>query len=229
MKVKIGPYINRWVSNVHTNYMNKKYGWAEWKDNSNKFEEYLEKLEDTLQGIYNLTINRWLDNKQRKFKIKIDGYDTWSMDHTLAPIILPMLKQLKETKHGSPIVELKDVPVEMRTTHHEDWTQQLVFDFYKEEGSDTEWDMLHKRWEWILDEMIWAFEQLQDDCDWEAQYWEKEPEFDFDKKNLTNGKEYVPVTWKTAGVCDFDGLKAHEDRIENGTMLFGKYYLSLWD
>ena len=70
MKVKIGPYINRWVSNVHTNYMNKKYGWAEWKDNSNKFEEYLEKLEDTLQGIYNLTINRWLDNKQRKFKIK---------------------------------------------------------------------------------------------------------------------------------------------------------------
>jgi hypothetical protein len=37
--------------------------------------------------------------------VHIDRYDTWSMDHTLADIILPMLKQLKETKHGSPNVD----------------------------------------------------------------------------------------------------------------------------
>jgi hypothetical protein len=34
--------------------------------------------------------------------IKIHDYDTWNMDHTLALVILPMLKQLKETKHGYP-------------------------------------------------------------------------------------------------------------------------------
>ena len=39
--------------------------------------------------------------KQRT-SIKIHKYDTWSMDHTLAPIILPMLVQLKETTHSHP-------------------------------------------------------------------------------------------------------------------------------
>ena len=49
--------------------------------------------------------HNWLYNwfgyspKQRT-RIKIHNYDTWSMDCTLAHIILPMLKQLKETKHG---------------------------------------------------------------------------------------------------------------------------------
>ena len=35
-------------------------------------------------------------------EIVIHSWDTWSMDHTLALIILPMLKQLKATKHGYP-------------------------------------------------------------------------------------------------------------------------------
>ena len=44
----------------------------------------------------------WLDSKKtRSIYIKIDRYDTWSMDSTLSMIILPMLKQLKETKHAS--------------------------------------------------------------------------------------------------------------------------------
>ena len=34
--------------------------------------------------------------------VRIDKQDTWSMDYTLAHVILPMLIQLKETKHGSP-------------------------------------------------------------------------------------------------------------------------------
>ena len=35
-------------------------------------------------------------------EIKIDPWDTWSMDHTLAYIIHPMLVQLKDTQHGYP-------------------------------------------------------------------------------------------------------------------------------
>lgn len=34
--------------------------------------------------------------------VKIDPWDTWSMFNTLAAITLPMLKQLKATKHGYP-------------------------------------------------------------------------------------------------------------------------------
>lgn len=39
---------------------------------------------------------------KQRVKIKIDTQDTWSMDHTLAYIIHPMLIQLKETTHGYP-------------------------------------------------------------------------------------------------------------------------------
>ena len=46
--------------------------------------------------------------------IKIDKWDTWSMDSTLSPIILPMLKQLKATKHGAPYIDDEDVPAKLR-------------------------------------------------------------------------------------------------------------------
>lgn len=131
MKVKIGPYHYRIVSNVYTHYMNKRHGfiWPEYgqkglinKDAPFK-EALLERLEDTLQWIYNHSINLYLDKKERKVQIHIDKHDTWSMDDTLAHIILPMLKQLKETTHGYPS------------------------------------DLNEQEWDEILDEMIWAFEQ----------------------------------------------------------------------
>ena len=48
--------------------------------------------------------------KQQKVSIKIDPWDTWSMDLTLALIIHPMLKQLHKTSHGAPYVDDEDVP-----------------------------------------------------------------------------------------------------------------------
>ena len=113
MKVTIGPYVDRWVSYVHYNYMNKKYDFR-WDDNNTRYERFLERLEDTLQWIYNHSINLFLDKKQRKVKVKIHNYDTWAMDDTLALIILPMLKQLKATKHGVPMVDNEDVPEHLR-------------------------------------------------------------------------------------------------------------------
>ena len=49
----------------------------------------------------------WLDrlfgwNPKQKISVRIDPHDTWSMDHTLAHIVLPMLVQLKATQHGHP-------------------------------------------------------------------------------------------------------------------------------
>ena len=35
-------------------------------------------------------------------QIVIHSWDTWSMDYTLSYIIVPMLEQLKKTKHGYP-------------------------------------------------------------------------------------------------------------------------------
>ena len=144
--------------------------------------------------------HNWLYNwfgysPKQKISICIDNYDTWSMDHTLAPIILPMLKQLKETKHGAPAVDIEDVPKELRPTNTEEW-QKL----YKQ-GGETD-DKFFKRWDWIMDEMIWAFEQKCRD-DWMSDY-------DYNK-------------W------DSEGANAHQERMTNGFRLFGRYYESLWD
>ena len=51
---------------------------------------------------YHNWLYNWLGySPKQKQKICIHKYDTWSMDHTLAHIVLPMLVQLKRTKHGA--------------------------------------------------------------------------------------------------------------------------------
>ena len=101
--------------------------------------------------------------------VQIDKQDTWSMDYTLAHVILPMLKQLKETKHGSPFTDDDDVPEELRSTSAEP----------KENKWDTD-SNFHKRWEWIMEEMIWAFEQKCEDN------WEPTTDFSAHHKRLTH-------------------------------------------
>ena len=205
MKVKIGPYRSRWNSDVHANYMNSKYGRFDWDDNNNKFENLLESLEDGLQWIYNRTINKILDKRaDQKIIVKIDRWDTWSMDHTLSHIVVPMLKQLAASKHGSPFVDDEDVPEELRSTSAPPKKDKYDLD-----------DNHHKRWEWVIGEMIWAFEQKTRN-DWEGDYYKYED----DPKEMFGMK----LVWE-----DREGRKAHQERMSNGFKLFGKYYEALWD
>ena len=157
--------------------------------------------------------------------IKIDNYDTWSMDSTLTPIILPMLKQLKETKHGAPYTEDKDVPERLRST-----TKAAV----KSKKNSWDSDGNHfARWDWILNEMIWSFEQLADD-DWEAQFhsgtsdvvWVPSKELDAKGKPRNYEMKKGP---KDTRKWDKKGYMKYSERIDNGTRLFGKYFRALWD
>ena len=193
--------------------MNWKYGRFEWGDNINQFENALEKFEDGLQWFYNKTINLILDKRSgQKINVRIDNYDTWSMDHTLAHIVLPMLVQLHKTKHGAPWVDDEDVPEELRSTSAPP----------KENDYDTD-DFHFKRWDWVLDEMIWAFEQKVRD-DWQGDYYEYDhvtPNKDSEDFSESLGLKLV---WE-----DPEGRKAHQERMSNGFRLFGKYYENLWD
>lgn len=188
MKVDIGPYRN-WFG---------PYQLAEkimfWKDkDDDAVFDFGEKISNTFIGKF-LT---WVDSKKkRKIKVHIDKYDTWGMDHTLALIILPMLKQLRATDHGSPCVDDEDVPEHLRFAAAEDPGHEFE--------ADSNW---HGRWHWVLDEMIWAFEQIVDDSN-DDQF------FDYSTPPMTYDKE---------------GHKAHNERINRGTTLFGKYYRGLWD
>ena len=91
----------------------------------------------------------WVHEKRgdQTVYVKIDDHDVWSMNHTLAHIITPMLKKLKEIQHGAPYTDDADVPEHLRST--------------AAPPKENEWDTDEnhfKRWEWILDEMIWSFE-----------------------------------------------------------------------
>lgn len=151
-----------------------------------------------------------LETFERDVDIVIHRYDTWSMDHTLALIIVPMLKQLKETKHGAPNVDASDVPMYLKP-------KQLEIVRYCEEGeTDENW---FKRWDYVLDEMIWAFEQIADD-DNDGQFYD-DSGVDYDESDINVRSRQLKV--------DREGLDEHHKRINNGTRLFGKYYRSLWD
>ena len=205
MKIYTSKYRSHWISPYKI--LEKVYFWREI--------DYDEPVIDKLSKILNPFCVAWqsfLDFVHPRIQyVKIDYWDTWSMDHTLADVVLPMLKQLKETKHGAPMTDDEDVPDNLKSTSAKP----------KEEEWDT--DEFHfERWDWILDEMIWAFEQKVKDDD-ESPFFdhsENEPgAFPWDRDG-----NYVSKT-----KVDWDGLKSHQARKTNGYRLFGKYYEALWD
>jgi len=94
--------------------------------------------------------------KNRAVKVEIEPHDTWNMDVTLAYIIHPMLVQLKETKHGAPMIDEGDVPLGMGMSEEAKAR-------YEEIGEAD--GKFFDRWDWVLGEMIWAFEQYLTDLD----------------------------------------------------------------
>jgi hypothetical protein len=232
MKIYINKYRYHWLSPYTV--LEKVFFWREIDYD----EPIIKKWSDRLQP-FSVALQKILDKIHPKIDyVKIDRWDTWSMDHTLAKIVLPMLKQLKATKHGSPIVDLEDVPEELRSTSTPDYDQQRTFGFYEEarEEKDVDYEILHKRWDWVLDEMIFAFEHKVDDS-WEDAFRSGEHDIlwvPVDKDGNVVPKEDSQFHRMEKGpndtyVCDYDGMQKVHDRMQNGFRLFGKYYQGLWD
>ena len=220
MKIYLSNYRDHWLSPY--TILEKIFFWREIDYD----EPIIEKLSNFLNP-FSVAWQKFLDFVHPRISyVKIDYYDTWSMDSTLAPIILPMLKQLRDTKHGSPQVDPDDLPEYMRTTTTEDWDSQSVFDFYNEEQPDG-YDV-HKKWDWVLNEMIFAFEHLVDD-DWENEFSSGVMDHIFvpcpDNPKLSTMENGPNHTY----VCDYDGIQKVNERIGNGLRMFGKYFRHLWD
>lgn len=169
----------------------------------------------------------------RKVKVRIDRYDTWSMDHTLAPIILPMLKQLKATKHGSPYVDQEDLPEELRMTEREKnifdnghWDKSLKATKKEKEEADKKF---FAQFDWILDQMIWSFEQHLDDEEEHKHYYDPylpDEEIEVDPQAF----EWETKEWRRKmGKFNPEKAKAYREKKQFGFTMFGKYYQSLWD
>lgn len=195
--------------------MEKKHGWLydSTEVPPTRFENCLEVIEDRMQSVYNVFNWIWFDRRKQKINVRIDRWDTWSMDHTLGPIILPMLVQLKRDNHGAPNVDQADVPKELRASKK----QRVKF------NTNGTTDPNHfKRWDWIMDEMIWSFEQKCRD-DWEGDYYKYE---EVDSKDATESESLfgLKLVWE-----DREGQAAHQARMTNGFRLFGVYFENLWD
>ena len=136
MKVHIGKPKSFLTSKLSEKYLELKYGknyFAVLQEPS-PTEKFLEKADDIINDVIFSKINNIIP--EPKEKVRIDRWDSWCFRSTLTPIILPMLVQLKATQHGAPYVADEDVP---------SWLHV--------EGEDNAF----KRWDWVLDEMIYAF------------------------------------------------------------------------
>ena len=165
----------------------------------------------------------------RRVKVRIDAYDVWSMDSTLGYIVLPMLKQLKEMKYGSPMIEDEDVPhLPKQGKSSNESRQGDLFD--SDEHDQLCWKQYEERWEWVIDEMIFAFESLVgDNEDWENKYWSGESDIYWEELNGGSGMSEMKLGPNDTRVWDKEGHTKEAERIQNGFRLFGKYYRGLWD
>lgn len=169
-------------------------------------------------------IKRWKTNTKddphrrgsvKKCEVKVEYGDDWSADWTIAQIVHPLLIQLQETKHGAPLVDDEDVPEELRSTSCAP----------KENEWDTD-DNHFKRWDWVLQEMIFAMQEIANDNENEPEMFkrvgemvsEENPDGTFTM--VSSGFEIIPEMKEP-------NLQYHE-RIQNGCRLFGKYFTALW-
>lgn len=97
-----------------------------------------------------VTIGRYKTDKdpsdwERTVKVKINGFDIWNLDHTLAQVIYPALVKFREHLNGYPgeFAEPEDFP---EGEYPSGYTGGGI-----------------KAWEIILDHMIWAFKEILDD------------------------------------------------------------------
>ena len=161
---------------------------------------------------------QWIHSKQKRvIKIKTDPWVHWNAEHTISLLVLPILKDLREHKHGAGYIDDEDVPEHLRST--------------AAPPKEHEWDIDDNhfdRFDWVLNEIIWAHEQIVDD-NWEEQYTSGECDWEFkpceDRPEMSTMVEGPKHTYTR----DEEAIKKHQERISNGLRLFGKYYQTLWD
>ena len=218
MRVKIGPYPKWWgpyqiadlvFGNPDKYVSEDQRGWR---------HRGAEQFGEWLANTWVADVCNWIqEHRKRQIYVHIDNYDVWGADHTISLIALPLLEKLKVAKHGSPLVDDADVPAGMGLRSTE------------APAKENEWDTdanHHDRWEWVLDEIIWAhYQEVNDDPD-EAECWIHDvPDANWPFPSKKTGIEAMIGNI----VCDDVALKAFRDRKQNGFRLFGKYYQALWD
>ena len=204
MKVKIGNYCTYWgpyqVAELLFFWYPKKkdeFGNEENADFIHSFGKWLS-VDKNGEDSWLYTFLNWIHSKKnRNVKVKIDRYDHWNAHNTASLILAPLFKSLREHTHSSGFIDDDDVPDRLKSTTADTQTQEE-----KDNGhSDSNFQL---RYKWVLDEVIWALEQ--DNNEWEEQFYPKQID----------------------GKYDWDGIKVYNKRIANGFRLMGLYWQNFW-
>jgi hypothetical protein len=147
--------------------------------------------------------------------VQIDSYDSWSADWTIAQVAVPLLQQLQTQKQGAPFTNDEDVPDYLKSTSCA--------------PKENEWDTDEnhfKRWEYILDEMVFAMQEIANNNENEPPAYKKVSDMVCEENEdgtftmVTSGLERIPE-------MEVVNREYHE-RIKNGCRLFGVYFQCLW-
>lgn len=205
MKVVLGPYRN-WIGPYQI--AEKLLFWMD-KHEDDRVHNFGTWLANDKHGedSWLMKLCNWVQShKHRQEYVRIDRYDHWNVDHTLAVIIAPLLESLKANKNSFGMIDDSDVPEYLRSTNV---------------SQDTEhgWDELTEaRYTWFLDELIWAFNVHKSDNEMDQFY---------DHGTKVKGENLIDAIERIK--IDKVGLEAHLARKQHAFNLFGKYFQTLWD
>lgn len=183
MKVKLGKYLKFYgpyqIAQLLLFWKKPDNVFDNWHPTVGKLGKFLATKKNGQDSwFYNLC--NWIHEKRkRKICVRIDPWDSWNVDDTLCYIIHPLMKQLKATKHGHGRIDKTDVPEYLHSTYKDGFSEEA--------------------YEWVLGEIIWAF-----DPEWDEKY-----------------------QW--ADCVTTDDYLTNYERKRNAQRLFGKYYGTFWD
>jgi hypothetical protein len=154
------------------------------------------------------TARRIYDNIRRGWNYS----DCWSICTTNAAFLIPRLKEFKKNLHGHPIFE--DTP--------------------EQNGDGEEFDNGMKRWEEMLDKMIFSFECLLNDnediiyphCEFEFVPCKDNPQY---SEMVCIGTPEELKKRDEEMIIFREKMKERNKIIQEGLDLFAKYYQNLWD
>jgi len=233
MRVKIGKYPHWFtVSRIEDKYLEWRFDKPAYDVDEREYQPIDYVILWCFGGIQNVlhyTVNQIQSRRERKVRVHVDPWDVWDANTTLAHVILPVLEQLRETKQGAPFVDEKDAPKELRD-------KKLT----KKQKENGEVGNNHfKRWDYVLDAMIWSFTEITNDNPGEEEFFTGESDTVWTRVDVNgnevdknyDGRIYYRMDKGPNDTrhIDFEGLDKYNERIDYGLRMFGKYYRGLWD
>lgn len=132
-----------------------------------------------------VSIKDYIVHDMDRVSVTIDSWDTYSLNHTLALIIAPSLKKFKEIQNKKGGISLTFFRKSDKTDRHGNYT-------------DGSCKKAQERFNKVLDEMIWVFNQIANNNKDEPEFFGKNR--DQYHKRIQNGldlfaKNYGDLWW----------------------------------